>query len=143
LRPRTENKSEHASGGMRRRTFLKGTAFSAGLGVLEVPSLAVERDANDRIRFGVIGCGGMGSGHVRSLVQRGEADQVGVSAVSDVYQRRLTRAKEAAPGAEGYADYRRLLDRKDIDAVLIATPDHWHAKLSIETPSDARDASSR
>ena len=51
--------------------------------------------------------------------------------MSDVYQRRLSRAKAACKG-DGYLDYRRLLDRKDIDAVLIATPDHWHGKISID-----------
>jgi len=51
--------------------------------------------------------------------------------VSDVYQRRLARAKGLCQG-DAYPDYRRLLERKDIDAVLIATPDHWHAKISME-----------
>jgi predicted dehydrogenase len=74
----------------------------------------------------------MGTGHVRSLVQRGDADNVKVVGVCDVYQRRITRAEEASPGSEGYMDYRRLLDRKDIDVVLIATPDHWHGKISMD-----------
>jgi predicted dehydrogenase len=92
-------------------------------------------DSNDRVSFGVIGCGGMGTGHVRSLVQRSSPDNIKVLAVCDVYQRRLNRAKEIVQG-DGYLDYRKLLDRKDIDAVLIATPDHWHAKISM----DALDA---
>src|ERR1051325_3675759 len=87
--------------------------------------------ANDQIRFAVIGCGGMGTGHLGSLVKRSEADNIKVVAVSDVYQRRLTRAKSICRG-EGYADYRKLLERTDIDAVLIATPDHWHSKISID-----------
>jgi predicted dehydrogenase len=77
----------------------------------------------------------MGTGHVGSLVKRSEADNIEVAAVCDVYQRRITRAKGISKG-EGYSDYRKLLERKDIDAVLIATPDHWHAKIA----SDAMEA---
>jgi predicted dehydrogenase len=64
-------------------------------------------------------------------VKRSEADNIQVVAVSDVYQRRLTRAMGICHGT-GDRDYRRVLERKDIDAVLIATPDHWHAKISID-----------
>src|SRR6185436_15792844 len=87
--------------------------------------------ANDRIHFGVIGCGGMGTGHLGSLIKRSESDNIKVLAVSDVYQRRLTRAKNMCQG-EGYLDYRKLLERTAVDAVLIATPAHWHAKISID-----------
>ena len=111
-----------------RRRFLKVTAGSAALGALAPSSVL---GANERIRFGVIGCGGMGTGHVGSLVGRAEADNVRVGAVCDVYQRRVTRAKGIS-GGEGHTDYRRVLDNPDLDAVLIATPDHWHAKLAIE-----------
>jgi predicted dehydrogenase len=89
------------------------------------------RGANDRVRMAVVGCGGMGSGHLGGLVKRAEADNVQVVAVCDVYNRRLERAKKAS-GAEGYGDYREVLDRKDINAVLIATPDHWHGKITID-----------
>ncbi|MGD9644497.1 MAG: Gfo/Idh/MocA family protein [Pirellulales bacterium] len=93
-------------------------------------SAATKTDgANDRVQFAVIGCGGMGTGHLRNLVERGERDNIRVAAVCDVYQRRLTRAREIA-GCEGSLDYRPLLERDDIDAVLIATPDHWHAKIA-------------
>src|SRR5262245_26994523 len=106
--------------GMTRRRFLAGAAIgAAGIGLASKLDAGAVVGANDRIQFGVIGCGGMGTGHVRSLVQRGDADNVKVVAVCDVYQRRITRAKDASPGSEGYMDYRRLLDRKDIDAVLI------------------------
>ena len=53
--------------------------------------------------------------------------------------RRTARAKEICKG-EGYIDYRRLLERKDIDAILIATPDHWHAKLSIDAMEAGKQA---
>src|SRR6185369_6804303 len=87
--------------------------------------------ANDRIRIGLIGVGGMGTGHLNSLFRKSEAENIQVVAVSDVYQRRLNRAKGICKG-DGYRDYRKLLDRKDIDAVMIATPNHWHAKISID-----------
>src|SRR5438477_35302 len=119
-----------------RRKFLKNsTLATAGALAFSRSSYASVIGANDRIRFGVIGCGGMGTGHLGSLVKRSEADNIKVLAVSDVYQRRLTRAKGIFQG-DGYPDYRKLLERPDLDAVLIATPDHWHAKISI----DAMDA---
>ena len=114
-----------------RRQFLKTAAVSTGALVIGGVAPSSILGANDRIHFGVIGCGGMGSGHLGSLVKRGAADNIQVLAVSDVYQRRLTRAKAACQG-DGYLDYRKLLERKDIDAVLIATPDHWHAKIAID-----------
>jgi predicted dehydrogenase len=114
-----------------RRTFVKSSALTAGLAVVGGLSAARAVGANDRIRIGVIGCGGQGTGHVHDLVNRSAADNIEVVAVSDVYQRRLSRAKGIAK-AEGYLDYRKLLERKDIDAVLIATPDHWHGKISID-----------
>lgn len=109
-----------------RRAFVAAAATGA---------LALSTDraygANGRIRMAVIGCGGMGTGHVGSLVKRAEKDNVQVVGVCDVYQKRIERAKKIA-SAEGYSDYRKILDRKDVDAVLIATPDHWHGKITIE-----------
>jgi predicted dehydrogenase len=115
-----------------RRDFIKTSAIATA-GALALPAASHGNiiGANDRIRFAVIGCGGMGTGHLGSLVKRSEADNIKVVAVSDVYQRRLTRAKGICQG-DGYADYRKLLERKDIDAVLIATPDHWHSKISMD-----------
>src|SRR5215210_5424623 len=118
-----------------RRDFLKTSALAAGALAFPAASYSAILGANDRINFAVIGCGGMGTGHLGSLVKRSDADNIKVRAVCDVYQRRITRAKNICQG-EGYADYRKLLERKDIDAVLIATPDHWHAKISM----DAMDA---
>ncbi|HXJ72525.1 MAG TPA: Gfo/Idh/MocA family oxidoreductase, partial [Candidatus Dormibacteraeota bacterium] len=117
--------------GLSRRSFLASSTLAAGALSLPAASYAASLGANDRIRFAVIGCGGMGTGHLSSLVKRGEADNIQVVAVSDVYQRRLTRAIGICHGT-GDRDYRRVLERKDIDAVLIATPDHWHAKISID-----------
>jgi predicted dehydrogenase len=112
-----------------RRDFSRVVA--TGAAGLAAVSWARAAGANKRIRFGVIGCGGMGTGHLGALVKRGPKDEVAVVAVCDVYQRRLTRAEKISK-AKGYRDYRDLLDRKDVDAVLIATPDHWHAKMSMD-----------
>jgi predicted dehydrogenase len=114
-----------------RRTFVKSSALTAGLAVVGGFSPAGAIGANDRIRLGVIGCGGQGTGHLHDLVNRGANDNIEVVGVSDVYRRRLSRA-QGITKAEGYLDYRKLLERKDIDAVLIATPDHWHGKISID-----------
>lgn len=114
-----------------RREFLKTTAVATGAFAIGGLTPARVLGANDRINSGVIGCGGMGTGHLGALVKRSEVDNIKVLAVCDVYQRRLTRAKGIGQ-CDGYMDYRKLLERNDIDAVLIATPDHWHAKISID-----------
>jgi len=115
-----------------RRSFLRTTAAATGAAAFTTLAPSTVLGANERIRFGVIGCGGMGTGHVGGLVGRGAVDNVQVAAVCDVFNKRITRAKGVAAGADGYDDYRKLLERKDIDAVLIATPDHWHGKIAGE-----------
>src|SRR5438477_8950154 len=115
----------------RRRFIGNSMVMAAGAMAFSRASYASILGANDRIRFAVIGCGGMGTGHLGSLVKRSDADNIKVVAVYDVYQRRLTRAKGICQG-EGYSDYRKLLERQDIDTVLIATPDHWQARISME-----------
>lgn len=114
-----------------RRDFLKVSAASTTTIALAGLAAAQSARANDRIQFGVIGVGGRGTGHVGELVGRAEADNIRCVAIADVYERRITRAKGICKG-EGYADYRKLLERKDIDAVVIATPDHWHGKIATD-----------
>ncbi len=121
----------HTNKVISRRGFVKSTASAAGAVAAAGFGLSRVLGANDRIRLGVIGCGGMGTGHLADMVKRSEAENTQVVAVSDVYQKRLSRAQGLCKG-EGYADYRKLLERQDIDAVLIATPDHWHSKISID-----------
>ena len=121
-----------------RRRFLQSSTVAASALAVGPASRTRAVNANGQIRFAVIGCGGQGTGHLHSLVKRSEEDNIKVVAVCDVYQRRLTRAKSIC-GGEGYLDYRRIIDRKDIDAVLIATPDHWHAKISIDALESGKD----
>jgi len=92
---------------------------------------------NDRIRVALIGAGGMGSADSESSQQ---VPGVELVAVSDIYQGRLTRAKERW-GNQLFVtrDYREVLARPDIDAVLIATPDHWHARISIDAMNAGKD----
>lgn len=118
--------------GVSRRDFLKRCAVSGSVVAAGALMPASVLGANDRINFGVIGLGNMGTGHLRSLMKRSEADNIQCVAVSDVYQKRITRALGIMAGGEGYLDYRRLIDQKEIDAVVIATPDHWHAKIAID-----------
>jgi predicted dehydrogenase len=77
----------------------------------------------------------MGTGHLQSLLGRSSDDNIQIGGICDVYQRRVNRSLaacgKAGHKAEGYLDYRKLLDNRDIDAVLIATPDHWHSTISI------------
>jgi predicted dehydrogenase len=106
---------------MKRRDFLEHT------GRLAFTAASARRifGANERVAIGLIGCGGRGR-HVARLMR--EAPGVEFSAVCDVYEPNALNAKQwAGSQARAYGDFRRLLDRNDIDAVLVATPDHWHA----------------
>ncbi len=99
----------------------------AGAGALAVSgSLPGSRilGANDRIRIALVGAGGRGQEILKAAMRCPNTE---VSAVSDVYTRRLEEVAKFAPNAKGYRDFRRLLDDKTIDAVLIATPQHQHA----------------
>jgi predicted dehydrogenase len=119
------------SGNVSRRQFGKIAAASAGALAVGGLGLSSARGANERIGMAVIGVGGMGGGHLGNLVKRRDEDNIRVVGVCDVYRRRLNRAQKVAE-CVGYMDYRELLGRKDIDAVLIATPDHWHGKIAID-----------
>ena len=118
-----------------RRNFIKTTAASTGAFAFSSIFPSSVLGANDRVNMGIIGVGGMGTGHLNILVEHKDELNIDVTAVCDVYKRRVTKAMGICQG-EGFMDYRKLLERKDIDAVLIATPDHWHTKISI----DAMDA---
>jgi predicted dehydrogenase len=104
-----------------RRQFL-GTV-ATGLAT----SLAPERvlGANERIRLGIIGPGARGSEIAREALQCPNTEFV---AVADIYTRRLEESKQWAPNAKTYLNYKDLLDNKDVDAVLIATPQHLHCE---------------
>jgi len=126
-----------------RRSFLgRSAAVAAGFAApLVLPATALGRGGrpapSERIALGFIGLGGMGSGHLdRLLRNRG----VEVVALCDVDAgRRAEASAKVRPGGFATHDYRELLARDDVDAVVIATPDHWHALASIHACQAGKD----
>ena len=120
-----------------RRTFLKAAGTAIGFPYI-VPSGALAASgragANDRLTVGHIGVGGMGSVHLKNMLEFRKQGKVNIAAVCDVDENRLAKAVQAAgAGVDPYRDYRYILERKDIDAVIIATPDHWHAVQTVHS----------
>ncbi|MFC2123475.1 Gfo/Idh/MocA family oxidoreductase [Bacteroidota bacterium] len=121
-----------------RRQFVKGLAgTTAGIAVLGSSPHAYANSysriigANEKIRIGVIGCGGMANAHMNALIKMTKSDNIEIAAVCDIYTNRLDRAKELTK-AQAFKDYQKILDSKDIDYVLIATPEHWHYQMSLD-----------
>jgi predicted dehydrogenase len=109
---------------LNRRTFLlQSTAFTAGLALTgrQPARAAASTQAQDKLNLGVIGVAGRGGENLQGVA--GE----NIVALCDVDAQRLAAAAERFPQAKTYRDFRRLLDRKDIEAVVISTPDHTHA----------------
>jgi predicted dehydrogenase len=92
--------------------------------------------ANDRVQLGLIGCGGRGVGVMGTFLNTQKVD---VTAVCDVYGERIDQAQQKATKAQGYQDHRKLLAAKNVDAVLIATPDHWHSGCAIDALNAGKD----
>jgi predicted dehydrogenase len=92
--------------------------------------------ANDRIRTGIIGAGGRGKYLTAQFKEIGAE----MAAVCDIYEANLQGGlKEASTGAKPFHDYRKLLEDKSIDAVIVATPDHWHARMVIDAVEAGKD----
>jgi len=112
-----------------RRTFFAGAATAAG--ALRVAA------ASDRVRLGLIGCGGRGKHLVHMAKLAGGAEFV---AVTDAWDQRMSEGEQAIEASvQRYKDYRALLDRQDIDAVIVATTDHHHAHISVDACSAGKD----
>ena len=95
--------------------------------------------ANDRINIGVIGVGGRGNSDGRNFARFGEQHNAcQIVAVCDVYEKRKRLAAEHFK-CQGYLDYREVLARPDVDAVIVATPDHWHAKIALDAMDHGKD----
>jgi predicted dehydrogenase len=117
-----------------RRTFF---TTAAGLAVSARMASARAQGANTRIRIGVIGTGGRARGLMGHLKRLPGNEMV---AICDVYEPRLLQAAEiAGPTATKVADYRRILDDPQIDAVVIGTPDHWHKTITLDAVAAGKD----
>ena len=123
---------------MSRRQFAKGLAgTAAGIATfgsslnMHAKSYARIIGANERLNIGVIGCGGMANSHMNALVEMRESDNVEIAAVCDIYTKRLDQAKELTK-AKAFKAYQKVLENKDVDYTLIATPEHWHYQMTLD-----------
>lgn len=120
---------------MRRRRFI-ANASAAAVGT----ALSTRRviGANDRVNVALIGCGARGR-LVANLVK--QTPGAAVTALCDVYDPQVEQAREAASeGARTFKDFRRVLDEKDVDAIVLATPDHWHGIIAVSASQAGKDA---
>lgn len=122
---------------MKRRDVLRmlgqGTAAVAGASLLKPQPASARLSANEKVTIAVIGCGGMGTRHIEALSVNPNCT---IAAVCDCFRPRYENAigvvgKLSGKAPEGYQDFRRVLERKDIDAIWVPTPDHWHPLLTI------------
>ncbi|TWT74668.1 Glucose--fructose oxidoreductase precursor [Posidoniimonas polymericola] len=135
-----------------RRGFIKAGALTAGAGGLLsgglLPGVASAEDTppapNDKIRFGFVGTGDRFMGIFRGACQFGPA--IALADVDAVHRGRAYEAVRDQNNRNGHGgdllhfeDYRRVLDRDDIDAVMVVTPDHWHSKIVIEAMQSGKD----
>ena len=138
-----EQKANPVLGQDSRRDFIKKTATAAAAvastslltpiyGQNQAPSANVA-GSNNKLNVGYIGVGGQGMAHVRSMKGHASESNIAQVGVCDVWKKRNEGAKQFIGGnCETYEDYRKLLDQKDVDAVVISTVDHWHTKCSID-----------
>src|SRR5215471_19720220 len=124
-----------ASKNLERREFLKQAGAAAAIGLALPPSRVL--GANDRVRLGIIGAGARGQELMHEFVKLPDAEFV---AVADVFTRRHDEAKAIAPSIkQAFKDHRQLLDLKDVDAVIVATPLHCHARHFLDTIAAGKD----
>jgi predicted dehydrogenase len=117
-----------------RREFIKKAVIGTAAAIA-LPSSSV-LGANDRVRVGMIGVGGRGQDLLRQILEVPNTELV---VMADVYSRRREEAKKMAPQIETLDDHRKLLERKDIDAVIVASPLHIHARHFLDTLAAGKD----
>ena len=138
-----------------RRSFVQTAAgVAAGAAAMGwIPAVSHARMKNhrgaaDALNVGIIGTGGQGRFHVGHLAELGKQENVKVSMLCDVYRRAMTRAQDTLKGVNKdlvlpedkcVIEYEKVLDNKDINAIVIATPDHWHTKIAIEAMEAGKD----
>jgi predicted dehydrogenase len=132
------------SRGDSRRSFIKkaatATAAVASTGFLKLPVYGQNQapsanvaGANNRIVVGYIGVGGQGMAHVRAMKEAASENNIAQAAVCDVSKTRMAEAAQyIGGGCKTFADHRQLIESNDIDAVVIATVDHWHTECSVD-----------
>ena len=122
-----------------RREFLQATVAAAV--TARASSLGAAQGANNRIRVGIIGCGNRGNQVATDWMKHNDTV---FTAACDVARDRVEQTASRLGETQGnkldqYEDYRKILERKDIDAVLIATPDHWHSPMTIDALAAGKD----
>jgi predicted dehydrogenase len=127
------NMTKAKSSQIDRRDFL-GTMALGAAAVLTNPQRVL--GANDRVRVGFIGCGGRGQELLKQVL---DVPNTEVAAVADIYTRRHGEARSVAPKVHAVTDHRRLLDMTDVDAVIIASPLHLHARHFLDTIAAGKD----
>jgi predicted dehydrogenase len=130
---KSENGANDHARRINRREFV---GMAAGAVALAAVPYSRVLGANNRIRIGLIGAGDRGQQDLKDALAQSDVECVGVA---DVYSLRREQAKAIVPAAEMYDDPRRLLDRKDVDAVIIATPLHLHAKYFLDSLAADKD----
>ena len=135
------------AGGDTRRDFIKKAATAAAAvattnlfktpvyGQTQAPSTGRVIGANDRIVIGFVGLGNQGlNSHLKPMLQNAQANNIVVGGVCDVSKHRIEEASKAVGGSvKTYEDYKKLLEQKDIDAIVCSTVDHWHARVSVDS----------
>jgi predicted dehydrogenase len=122
---------------VQRRQFIQRAAQTAAVASASALSFGQILGANERVHVGLIGCGGRGMAVARLMRA---VPNVTFAAVCDVYEPHAAAAKEwAGSGCRSYRDFRDLLRQKDIDAVLVGTPDHWHAIPTVLACQEGKD----
>src|SRR5690349_1095022 len=120
---------------MTRRTFTRAAA--GALTALSAASVPRVLGANERVRLGFVGVGNRGDRLLDAFLVHSDCE---VAALCDVYEPYLPAARKKAGGkAETHHDFRQLLHRKDLDAAVIATPDHWHALMFVHACRAGKD----
>ena len=126
-----------------RRQFLKRSTEAAAI-TAAVSTLggvhAIGAQKKDTISLGIIGCGGMMDGHVKGLVGRG--DEVRIAWFCDVDPKQIARRAihlKQSTTPKKTIDYEHVLEDKSVDAVIIATPHHWHAPIALNAMSEGKD----
>ena len=117
-----------------RRAFLKTLAGAAALSAASTRRIL---GANERVRVGLIGVGLIGKRHLLDFQAQTDCE---IAAICELSDERLQEGLQiAGRAATGYSDFRRMLDARDVDAVVVSTPDHWHALMSILACAAGKD----